>query len=49
VVGVNTARHRAYRLLVAKGFATDVPGVTMHAPNEPGYDHEDAFVIDDWR
>ncbi|GAA4703381.1 hypothetical protein GCM10023215_48590 [Pseudonocardia yuanmonensis] len=49
VVGVNTARHRAYRLLVARGFATDVPGVTMHAPNEAGYDREDAFVIDDWR
>ncbi|MFR9800965.1 GNAT family N-acetyltransferase [Pseudonocardia sp. RS010] len=49
VVGVNTARHRAYRHLVARGFATDVPGVTMHAPNEPGYDHEHSYVLDDWR
>ncbi|MCE0766097.1 GNAT family N-acetyltransferase [Pseudonocardia kujensis] len=49
VVGVNTARHRAYRHLVAHGFATDVPGVTMHAPNDAGYDRDDVFVIDDWR
>jgi predicted N-acetyltransferase YhbS len=49
VVGVNTARHGAYRHLVARGFATDVPGVTMHAPNDPGYDHEQSYVLDDWR
>ncbi|WP_433507528.1 GNAT family N-acetyltransferase [Pseudonocardia halophobica] len=49
VVGVNTARHRAYRHLVGRGFVTDVPGVTMHAPNDAGYDRDDVFVIDDWR
>lgn len=49
VVGVNTARHRAYRHLVGRGFVTDVPGVTMHAPNDAGYDRDDVFVLDDWR
>uniref|UniRef100_UPI0015F0C92E GNAT family N-acetyltransferase n=1 Tax=Pseudonocardia pini TaxID=2758030 RepID=UPI0015F0C92E len=49
VVGVNTARHRAYRHLCERGFVTDVPGVTMHAPNDPGYDHDSAYVLDDWR
>ncbi|HYH29836.1 MAG TPA: GNAT family N-acetyltransferase [Pseudonocardia sp.] len=48
-LGVNTARHDAYRQLLAEGFRTDVPGVTMHRPNEPGYDREDVRLIDDWR
>jgi GNAT superfamily N-acetyltransferase len=47
--GVNTARHQAYRRLVAAGMRTDVAGVTMHRPNDPGYDHADTFVLDDWR
>ncbi|WP_211176723.1 GNAT family N-acetyltransferase [Pseudonocardia acidicola] len=49
VLGVNTARHEAYRHLVESGFRTDVPGVTMHRPNEPGYDRGDVYLIDDWR
>jgi GNAT superfamily N-acetyltransferase len=48
-LGVNTARHEAYRQLLAAGFRTDIPGVTMHRPNEPGYDREDVRVLDDWR
>jgi GNAT superfamily N-acetyltransferase len=48
-LGVNTARHQAYRQLLAAGFRTDIPGVTMHRPNEPGYDREDVRVLDDWR
>jgi predicted N-acetyltransferase YhbS len=48
-LGVNTARHDAYRALLAAGFRTDLPGVTMHRPNEPGYDRADVYVIDDWR
>ncbi|WP_250549404.1 GNAT family N-acetyltransferase [Pseudonocardia sp. H11422] len=48
-LGVNTARHGAYRHLVASGFRTDVPGVTMHRPNEEGYDRADVYLIDDWR
>ena len=48
-LGVNTARHEAYRHLLAAGFRTDVPGVTMHRPNAPGYDREDVHLLDDWR
>jgi GNAT superfamily N-acetyltransferase len=48
-LGVNTARHDAYRHLLGAGFRTDLPGVTMHSPNGPGYDHPDAYVLDDWR
>ena len=47
--GVNTARHDAYRTLLARGYRTDFQGVTMHRPNEPGYDRPDVYVIDDWR
>ncbi|MBW0118594.1 GNAT family N-acetyltransferase [Pseudonocardia sp. KRD-169] len=49
VAGVNTGRHDAYRHLLASGFRTDTPGVTMHRPNGPGYDRPDAYVLDDWR
>lgn len=49
VAGMNTARHEAYRVMLARGFRTDLSGVTMHRPNEPGYDRLDVFLIDDWR
>ncbi|MFF7892275.1 GNAT family N-acetyltransferase [Streptomyces sp. NPDC007907] len=47
--GVNLARQDAYRRMVDRGFRTQLQGVTMHKPNEPGYSHPDAYVIDDWR
>jgi GNAT superfamily N-acetyltransferase len=47
--GVNTARHEAYRQLLARGFRTLMQGVTMHRPNEPGYDRPDVYLLDDWR
>jgi len=47
--GVNTARIEAYRLMLARGFKTEMQGVSMHQPNEPGYSRPGAFVIDDWR
>ena len=47
--GVNVARHKAYRCLLERGFRITMQGVSMHRPNEPGYSHADAFVIDDWR
>ena len=47
--GVNTARIEAYQLMLARGFKTDMQGVAMHQPNEPGYSRPGAFVIDDWR
>ena len=48
-LGVNTARHQAYRRLVAAGMRTDMAGVTMHRPNAPGYDTPDTYILDDWR
>lgn len=47
--GVNTARHEAYRALVARGHRTLVHGVAMHRPNEPGFSRPGVYVLDDWR
>lgn len=47
--GVSTARIEAYQMMLARGFKTEIQGVTMHRPNESGYSRPGAFVIDDWR
>lgn len=47
--GVNLSREHAYRSLRARGYRTEIQGVTMHAPNEPGYSRPDVYIIDDWR
>ncbi|TQK42457.1 putative N-acetyltransferase YhbS [Streptomyces sp. SLBN-118] len=47
--GMSLARQDAYRRMVDRGYRTWLQGVTMHKPNEPGYSHTDAYVIDDWR
>jgi len=49
VAGVNMARHEAYQEMLDRGFRTELQGVAMHRPNEPGYSREGAYVIDDWR
>lgn len=49
LAGMNTARHEAYRILLARGFRTVLQGVTMHRPNTVAYDRPEFFVIDDWR
>ena len=49
VAGVNTAREEAYRAMLGLGFRTQIQGVTMHRPNEPGYSRPGLFVLDDWR
>ncbi|MGO9700448.1 MAG: GNAT family N-acetyltransferase [Xanthobacteraceae bacterium] len=49
LAGANMARHEAYRLLVNRGYATVLQGVSMHRPNEPGYCRPGAYIIDDWR
>jgi GNAT superfamily N-acetyltransferase len=46
---VNTARHEAYCLLLERGFATHILGVTMHRPNEEFYSRPEVFLLDDWR
>ncbi|MGI8732730.1 MAG: GNAT family N-acetyltransferase [Pyrinomonadaceae bacterium] len=49
MAGVNTARIEAYQQMLARGFKTEMQGVAMHRPNEPGYSRPGAYVIDDWR
>jgi predicted N-acetyltransferase YhbS len=49
IAGTNMGRHEAYRALLARDFRIDIQGVTMHRPNEPGYNRPDVYIIDDWR
>ncbi|MBW2217567.1 MAG: GNAT family N-acetyltransferase [Deltaproteobacteria bacterium] len=49
VAGMNSARHEAYRKMFEHGFRTDMLGVIMQQPNEPGYNRPGVYVIDDWR
>jgi GNAT superfamily N-acetyltransferase len=49
VAGVNMARHLAYKIMIERGFRTDMQGVAMQRPNEPGYNLPDIYLIDDWR
>ena len=47
--GVSLARDGAYRAMRGAGFRTQIQGVCMHRPNEPGYHRAGVYVIDDWR
>ena len=47
--GLNMARLQAYRKRRDRGFRSELQGVTMHRPNEPGYNRPDSYIIDDWR
>jgi hypothetical protein len=49
IAGANMGRYEAYRGLLAGGFRIEIQGVTMHRPNEPGYNRPDVYIIDDWR
>jgi GNAT superfamily N-acetyltransferase len=49
VAGVNTARHEAYRQMLARGFSTNMQGLVMSRPNEAGYNRPGIYLIDDWR
>jgi hypothetical protein len=49
LAGVSLAREEAYRQMTARGFSTEISGVTMHRPNEPGYSRPGVYVLDDWR
>ena len=49
LAGVNTSREAAYSAMQRRGFRTQLQGVTMHRPNEPGYSRPGLFVLDDWR
>ncbi|HEV2128526.1 MAG TPA: GNAT family N-acetyltransferase [Thermomicrobiales bacterium] len=47
--GVNTARREAYRRMQGLGFRTEVLGLAMDRPDEPGYNRPGVYLIDDWR
>lgn len=47
--GVNFAREGAYRTLRAHGYRVATQGVAMQRPHGPGFNHPEAWVIDDWR
>jgi hypothetical protein len=49
VAGVNTARHRAYRLLLDAGFRSEFHGVRMHRPLVEIDDGAASYALDDWR
>jgi hypothetical protein len=49
VAGVNTGRSELYKKMLYYGFRSDMQGISMHKPNEPGYDLADIYTIDDWR
>ncbi|GAX38456.1 GNAT family N-acetyltransferase [Nodularia sp. NIES-3585] len=49
VAGINTSRESAYLKMLAHGFCSEIIGVAMHKPNDPGYNRPDVFAIDDWR
>lgn len=48
-VGVSVGRSRAYKQLLKLGFTPQQTGIAMHSPSNCGYNHENAFVLDDWR
>ena len=49
IAGVNTGRQEAYQHLLNSGFRTELQGVAMERPNEPGYNRAGIYLIDDWR
>lgn len=49
VAGANIGRYAAYTQMLKAGFRTDMQGVAMQKPNEPGYNRPEVFLIDDWR
>jgi hypothetical protein len=49
VGGVNMGRHKAYKRMIERGFRTDMQGVAMDRPNDPGYNLPEVYLIDDWR
>jgi len=49
VAGVNMGCDEAYRHMLKSGFRTDLNGIAMQKPNEPGYNRPDVYTISDWR
>lgn len=49
IAGVNMARHRAYQVMMNRGYRIFRLGVAMQKPNEAAYNRDECYVIDDWR
>ncbi len=47
--GMNLAREDAYRRMRSHGFRVTMQGVAMQRPHADGFNHANAYVIDDWR
>jgi hypothetical protein len=49
LAGCNMGRAEAYRLMLGRGFRSEMIGVAMHRPNQAGWNRPGIFVLDDWR
>ena len=49
VTGVNSARHDAYRHLLARGYKATFQGVAMVSPNDERLTRPSDYLLDDWR
>jgi GNAT superfamily N-acetyltransferase len=49
IAGVNMSRHESYRIMVGRGFRTDLMGVAMQKANSPGFNRPGVYLLDDWR
>jgi hypothetical protein len=49
MAGVNMGRHEAYRIMVGRGFRTELIGVAMQKANAPRFNRPGVYVLDDWR
>lgn len=47
--GVNLSREDAYRAIRAHGYRVSMQGVAMQRPHAAGFNHPEAWIIDDWR
>jgi predicted N-acetyltransferase YhbS len=47
--GINMSRHEAYKIMVGRGFRTDLMGVAMQRANDPGFNRPGIYILDDWR
>ena len=49
LAGANSGRTEAWEAMTKRGFRSELAGVVMHRPNDPGYSIPGRYVIDDWR
>ena len=47
--GVNMSRREAYRIMIGRGFRTDLVGVAMQKSDDAGFNRPGIFLLDDWR